>query len=115
MDVGVGVYARRLYTDMLHNQILLVIELLFVIVLLHMLSVKIGMSFPILLVLGGLAVSILPFTPDVVLDPDLLFLIFLPPLLYEGAWSTSWKDFWRLRGAITVQALGLVIFTSVVV
>jgi monovalent cation/hydrogen antiporter len=100
---------------MLHNQILLVIGLLFVVVLLHMLSVKIGMSFPILLVLGGLAISILPYTPSVVLDPDLLFLIFLPPLLYEAAWSTSWKDFWRLRGAITVQALGLVIFTSLVV
>jgi monovalent cation/hydrogen antiporter len=89
--------------------------MLFVIVLLHMASVKLGISVPILLVLGGLAISLLPFTPNVTLDPDLVFLIFLPPLLYEAAWSTSWKDFWRLRGPITAQALGLVIFTSIVV
>ena len=49
------------------------------------------------------------------LDPDLVFLIFLPPLLYEAAWYTSWKDFWRLRGAISLQAFGLVLFTSTAV
>jgi len=100
---------------MLHNQILLVIALLLAIIGLHMLSAKIKVSYPILLVLGGLAISEIPGMPHVTLDPDWVFLIFLPPLLYEAAWYTSWKDFWRLKTPIGVQAFGLVFFTSMVV
>lgn len=100
---------------MLHDQLLLVLSLLFVIGVLHMLSGRLGVSYPILLVLGGLGLSVVPGAPQVRLDPDLVFLIFLPPLLYEAAWYTSWKDFWRLRGAISLQAFGLVLFTSTAV
>lgn len=100
---------------MLHDQLLLVLSLLFVIGVLHMLSGRLGVSYPILLVLGGLGLSLVPGAPQVSLDPDLVFLIFLPPLLYEAAWYTSWKDFWRLRGAIGLQAFGLVLFTSTAV
>src|SRR5262245_60061314 len=99
----------------MHTQLLLIFALLFVITLLHMLSVKINVSFPILLVIGGLVISVIPGTPSVVLNPDLIFLIFLPPLLYEAAWFTSWKDFSRLSAAIGVQAFGLVIFTSILI
>ena len=100
---------------MLHTQILLVIGLLIAILGIHLLSAKWKISYPILLVLGGLAISILPGMPHVALDPDLVFLIFLPPLLYESAWYTSWHDFWRLRSAILLQAFGLVFFTSVII
>ena len=100
---------------MLHHQILLVIALLFVIIGIHMLSAKIRVSYPILLVLAGLAVSEIPGVEHVTLDPDWVFLIFLPPLLYEAAWYTSWRDFWRLKTPISVQAFGLVFFTSIVV
>jgi CPA1 family monovalent cation:H+ antiporter len=100
---------------MLHNQILLVIALLFVIIGLHMLSAKVKISYPILLVLGGLGISEIPGIPHVMLDPEWVFLIFLPPLLYEAAWYTSWRDFWRLKTPIGVQAFGLVFFTSVIV
>jgi len=100
---------------MLHHQILLVIALLFTIIGLHILSAKIKISYPILLVLGGLAISEIPGVEHVTLDPEWVFLIFLPPLLYEAAWYTSWKDFWRLKTPIGVQAFGLVFFTSIVI
>jgi CPA1 family monovalent cation:H+ antiporter len=100
---------------MLQHQILLIIGLLLAIIGIHMLSARIKISYPILLVLGGLAISEIPGMPQVTLDPEKVFLIFLPPLLYEAAWYTSWKDFWRLKIQIGVQAFGLVFFTSVVV
>src|SRR5882762_116702 len=45
----------------------------------------------------------------------LIFIIFLPPLLYEAAWYTSWKDLWRWRRVITSFAFLIVIVTSLVV
>ncbi|MET0287884.1 MAG: Na+/H+ antiporter [Polyangiales bacterium] len=98
----------------MHHQVLLVLSLLFAIGLLHVLSSKLRVSFPILLVLGGLAISLIPGLPEIRLEPDLVFLVFLPPLLYESAWDTSWHDFWENRRAIFIQAVGLVFFTSCV-
>ncbi|MEO5926543.1 MAG: Na+/H+ antiporter [Bryobacteraceae bacterium] len=100
---------------MLHHQILLIIALLVVILGVHLLSARIRISYPILLVLGGLAISEIPGVEHVTLEPDWVFLIFLPPLLYEAAWYTSWRDFWRLKTPIGVQAFGLVFFTSIVI
>lgn len=100
---------------MLHEQILLILALLLAIIGIRMLSAKLHVSYPILLVIGGLLISEIPGVPHVTLNPDLVFLIFLPPLLYEAAWFTSWRDFWRLKAPILVQAFGLVFFTSIVV
>lgn len=100
---------------MLHHELLLVLSLLFAIGVLHTLSQRLGISYPILLVLGGLAISEIPGAPHVTLDPDLVFLIFLPPLLYEAAWFTPWREFWQLRGPIALQAFGLVLFTATAV
>lgn len=97
---------------MLQDHVLLVISLLFGIVLLTMLSKKIKVSYPILLVLSGLFISLIPGIPSISLQPDLVFLIFLPPLLYAAAWNTSWKDFWAMKRPISLLAFGLVIFTS---
>ncbi len=47
----------------------------------------------------------------ITIDPDLIFLIFLPPLLYEAAWYTSWHDFWQWRRPIGMLAFGLVFCT----
>jgi Na+/H+ antiporter len=80
-----------------------------------MLSQKIKMSYPILMVLAGLAIGFLPGMPHVELDPEIVFLIFLPPILYAAAWNTSWKEFWQYRTSISLLAFGLVIITSVVV
>ncbi|GAB4024318.1 Na+/H+ antiporter [Spirosoma gilvum] len=67
---------------------------------------------PIFLVISGLLVSLIPGIPRIEIDPELIFLIFLPPLLYEAAWFTSWKEFWRWRRIIIVLAFGLVIVTA---
>ncbi len=99
----------------MHHGLLVVLVLLFGIVLVHTASVRLRLSFPILLVLVGLAVSLVPGLPRVTLAPDLVFLVFLPPLLYEAAWFTSWRDFKRLRNAISLQAVGLVFFTAATV
>lgn len=97
---------------MLLNHLLLIIVLLTVVSLFSMLSEKLRISYPIFLVICGLFIGFIPKVLDITLEPELVFLIFLPPLLYAAAWNTSWKDFWAMRGLIGLLALGLVIFTS---
>lgn len=70
---------------------------------------------PIVLVLGGLAVSLIPGLPSVELQPGYVFLIVLPPLLYAQAWFTSWKDFCDNLRPIVMLAVGLVLFTTTAV
>ncbi|MEC5393909.1 Na+/H+ antiporter [Bergeyella sp. RCAD1439] len=89
--------------------------LVVVIVLLIMLAKKIKIAYPILLVLAGLAISFIPGTPQLTIDPELIFFIFLPPLLYEAAWATSWKELWRWRRIVFGFAFVVVFFTSCVV
>jgi monovalent cation/hydrogen antiporter len=98
-----------------HHELLVVLVLLLVVVLVQSASLRLHVSFPILLVLVGLAISLVPGLPRVTLAPDLVFLVFLPPLLYEAAWFTSWREFRRLRNAISLQAVGLVFFTAAIV
>ncbi|MHA4809352.1 Na+/H+ antiporter [Flavitalea flava] len=80
-----------------------------------MLAQKWKIAYPILLVLGGLILSIIPGIPLIAINPELIFVIFLPPLLYEAAWNTSWKDLWKWRRVISSFAFLIVIFTSLVV
>ena len=100
---------------MLKDGLLLVISLLFVISMLAMLSDKLRISYPILLVLAGLGISVIPGIPEIRLDPNIVFIIFLPPLLYSAAWYTPWHEFWRMRRPISLLAFGLVLFTAVAV
>src|ERR1700742_478362 len=99
-------------TAMLKDSLLLVVSLLFVISMLAMLSDKLKVSYPIFLVIAGLGISLIPGIPMIRLNPDVVFVIFLPPLLYSAAWYTSWHDFWKFRRPIGLLAFGLVIFTS---
>lgn len=99
----------------MHHDLLLVIGLLFAVSLFTLLSPKLRIAYPILLVLGGLGIAFIPGIPHVRVDPELIFLIFLPPLLYEAAWFTSWREFWRWKRSISMLAFGLVFFTSLVV
>lgn len=82
------------------------------IIFLVMLANKIKIAYPILLVLAGLAISFIPGIPPVKIDPELIFIIFLPPLLYEAAWSTSWKELWRWRRIIGSFAFLIVFLTA---
>ncbi|HEY4337502.1 MAG TPA: Na+/H+ antiporter [Puia sp.] len=93
----------------------LYILLIFLILLGVMAARKLRIASPLLLVAGGLLLSWIPALSHIQIDPELIFLIFLPPLLYEAAWSTSWKEMWRWRRVITVFAILIVILTSGVV
>lgn len=97
---------------MLQDQLLIIIILLMSVSMLTMLSEKVRIPYPIFLVICGLVIGFFPNVLDIVLEPDLIFLIFLPPLLFAAAWNTSWKDFWLFRRSISLLAIGLVIFTS---
>src|SRR5919199_2119997 len=70
----------------------LVLTLLVAVVALATVAPLVRVPTPILLVLGGLLLALLPQVPDVVLAPDLAFLLFLPPLLYSAAFDTSIRD-----------------------
>jgi monovalent cation/hydrogen antiporter len=91
------------------------IYLILIILALVMLSQKLKISYPIVLVLGGLVLSFTSPFSHVTIDPELIFFIFLPPLLYEAAWQTSWKEFWKWRRVIMSFAFPIVILTSCVV
>ncbi|WP_410210164.1 Na+/H+ antiporter [Aquirhabdus sp.] len=64
------------------------------------------------LLLGGIAIAFLPDIPSFHIDPELVLIIFLPPLLIDGAYFTVWSDFKRNIGGILWLALGAVIFTT---
>ena len=69
--------------------------------------------YPILLVVAGLAVSFVPGMPRIGFDPELVFVVFLPPLLYSAAWTLSWREFQRNVSSIIMLAVGLVFFTVI--
>lgn len=100
---------------MLHDLVLLGVCVLFSVLLLVIIGQKIGIASPIFLVLSGLLVSLITGVPTIEIEPDLVFLIFLPPILFEAAWFTSWQDFHRWRKPILSMAFGLVFITSIVV
>ncbi len=76
---------------------------------------KVHIPIPILFVIGGLLLGTVPKVPKVRLDPDLVFLFFLPPLLFPAALFTSWRDFRANLRPISLLAVGLVLFTTVAV
>ncbi|MFT3795886.1 Na+/H+ antiporter [Flavobacterium sp.] len=86
--------------------------LVFAIVLLIMLANKIKVAYPVLLVIAGLAIGFIPGVPHLHIAPELIFVIFLPPLLYEAAWLISWKELWRWRRIIGSFAFVVVFLTA---
>ena len=72
---------------------------------------RLKVPYPIVLVLAGLVLSFAPHMPRIPLNPNLVFVIFLPPLLYSSAWTVSWRDFRRNLLVISLLAVGLVGFT----
>jgi Na+/H+ antiporter len=76
---------------------------------------RIGVPYPALFVLGGLGLAFVPGLPHIVLEPDLVLLVFLPPLLFSAAFATPLRDLRANLAPILRLALGLVIFTMVIV
>jgi CPA1 family monovalent cation:H+ antiporter len=85
--------------------------LILIILGLVMIADKLRLPYPIVLVLGGLALSFIAPFSNITINPELVFLIFLPPLLYEAEWQVSWKEFWKWRGLIIGFAFPIVILT----
>src|ERR687895_1950029 len=67
---------------------------------------------PIVLVLGGLLLALFPGVPRIELAPELVFLLFLPPLLYIAAFNTSILDLRALLQPILSLAVGLALATT---
>jgi Na+/H+ antiporter len=93
----------------------IVLGLLVVVAALVSLARRIEVPYPILLVLGGLALALVPNLPRVELDPNIVFLLFLPPLVYSSAVFTSLRDLRANLLSISLLAFGLVLFTMLVV
>lgn len=92
------------------------VELVFLLLLLFevafgALARKLKTPYPIVLVIAGALLGFVPGIPKVTLDPDLVFFIILPPLLYAAAWLTSWREFSYHLVSILMLAFGLVGFT----
>ena len=94
------------------NEAEVICTLLIVVAALAILAKKAALPYPVLLVIGGLAMGFVPGLPAVQLDPDMVFLFLLPPLLYPAALFTSWRDFRANLGQISLLAVGLVLFTT---
>ncbi len=95
----------------MHDNELLLLGLMAAVVGLNALSLVIRVPYPILLVVGGLMLGALPGIPEVQLDPDLVLVIFLPPLLYAGAFFAPLRDLRADLRAISMLSIGLVLVT----
>ena len=80
----------------------LILLLMAVVVALELVARRIRMPPAAAFILGGIALALIPGTPDVELDPDLALVLFLPPLLLASAYFTVWRDF-RANLRIIVQ------------
>lgn len=89
------------------------VGLLLAVAVLALVARRLTIPYPILFVVGGLLLGLIPKLPKVRLDPELIFLFVLPPLLYPAALFTSWRDFRSNLRPIALLAIGLVLFTTV--
>ncbi len=98
----------------MHNTEIMV-GLLAAVVILGVFAQWIRISYPILLVIGGLILSFQPWAPKYDLEPEVVLFAILPPLLYAAAFNTHWPAFRQQIRSITLLAVGLVMFTTILV
>jgi monovalent cation/hydrogen antiporter len=95
----------------IHGAQLIVLLLLLFVATFAALARRLKTPYPIVLVIAGLLLGFVPGIPKITLEPDLIFLAVLPPLLYAAASVTSWRDFSFNLVSIAMLAFGLVGFT----
>src|SRR5690242_14993212 len=100
---------------MLAHEVETILGLMVAVAAIVAVSRRLPIPYPILLILGGLALSFIPALPMVRLQPELVFLLFLPPLLYWEALTAPLRDFRTNAHPIFSLAFGLVLATTVVV
>ena len=93
----------------------IVLLLLIAATMLAVVARRLAIPYPVLLVIGGLLLGFVPGLPTVELEPDVVFLVFLPPILFGAGYFTSIRDLRAKMQPIALLAVGLVLFTTVVV
>jgi Na+/H+ antiporter len=96
---------------MIVEKIQIFLVLLGIVGVLAVVAEQVSFPFPILCVIAGLLIGLVPKLPDPKLDPEVVFLIFLPPLLFSAAWNFPWDDFRSNFVPIFALAVGLVFAT----
>lgn len=91
------------------------LAIMLAVVVLSLLARRLHIPYPIFFVVGGTLLGFIPGLPQVRLNPELIFLLVLPPLLFPAALFTSWRDFRANKRPILSMAIGLVLFTTVIV
>lgn len=76
---------------------------------------KIKLPYPILLIVAGIAIGFIPSLPNITLNSEVVFLIFLPPLLYDAAFNISFKEFKTNINTISTLAISLVFLTTLAI
>jgi monovalent cation/hydrogen antiporter len=97
----------------LEETVLIIFSLLAAMVLLVALANRLSIPYPILLVLAGFIISLIPGLPSIELNPSLVFILFLPPILQSSAYYTPMRDFRANLRSISLLAIGLVLATMV--
>jgi monovalent cation/hydrogen antiporter len=95
----------------IHNAELIILILLIFVVSLAAIAKRLEVPYPIVMVIGGLILSLVPHVPRIELNPDVVFLLILPPLLFSSAYVTSWREFRFNLVSIGMLAFGLVAVT----
>src|SRR5207247_3459897 len=93
----------------------LILICLVAVALLAIVARKLRIPYPILLTIGGGVLALIPGLPAIHLDPQLVFNLFLPPLIYPAAIYTSWRDFRSNLRPILSLAILLVLLTMTVI
>jgi Na+/H+ antiporter len=93
----------------------LIVGMFLAVLLLQYAALRLRLPPAVALLVGGGALAFVPGLPTVELDPELVLVVFLPPLLMDGAWFTALAPFRRHLGGITSLAVGAVLFTAAVV
>lgn len=99
----------------MENVLEVVFGLLLVMAFLVVIAEKVKIPYPIFLVIGGLAIGFVPGLPKIELDPELVFVLFLPPIIEEAAYFTPIRDFKANIRPILLLSVGLVVFTTLMV
>jgi len=90
----------------------IVLFILAIMIVLSALADKIRLPYPILLIAAGIGIGFIPALPNIALNPEVIFLLFLPPMLYDAAFNISFREFRTNINTIGTLAIGLVFITA---
>ena len=93
----------------------IIVFIMAILIILTAIANKRKLPYPVLLVFAGLIIGFVPQLPSLALDPDIIFVVLLPPLLYDAASRTSWHEFRTSIRPISALAITLVFFTTLAV